>query len=228
MRKTLVRAVTVTLCVAACYGTIGISSSYAAPIDKPQAVTASETTNTGSIQLLKQDIKVQTIKENHAYIPQGTTFMLELMDPISSKKSKEGNTFRLKTLENILINDVVVIPAQKEVTGVITMARKNGMFGRKGRLEFSIPNITTINGVVVPLDTTIEGKGHSDNGAVAVAAAVTLIGGMFMKGTNISYNPGQTFEAAVVAADTDLDVTLDELPTAMNPSIPRGKNIVLK
>ena len=183
------------------------------------------------IQLLKNEdssstVRTSSIINGHAYIPKDTKIELELITPISSKRSKEGNTFRLKTLENLLINDVVVIPANQEVLGTITKSRKNGMFGRKGRLEFSINEIKTVNGVTVPLDAQVKGKGDSDNGAVAVAAAVSLVGGLFMKGTNIYYEPGQKF-VAVVAADTDLNTTVEDLPNAMNPSKPSGQNIVL-
>ena len=183
------------------------------------------------IQLLKNEdssstVRTSSIINGHAYIPKDTKIELELITPISSKRSKEGNTFRLKTLENLLINNVVVIPANQEVLGTITKSRKNGMFGRKGRLEFSINEIKTVNGVTVPLDAQVKGKGHSDNGAVAVAAVVSLVGGLFMKGTNIYYEPGQKF-VAVVAADTDLNTTVEDLPNAMNPSKPSGQNIVL-
>lgn len=183
------------------------------------------------IQLLKSGettatVKASSVVAGHAYIPKDTNINLELIDPISFKKSKEGNTFRLKTIENLLINDVVVIPANQEVLGTITKARKNGMLGRKGRLEFKIYSIKTINGVNVPLTAEVKGKGHSDNGAVAVAAAVSLVGGLFMKGTNIYYEPGQKF-VAVVSTDTDLNTTVEDLPNAMNPSKPTGQNIVL-
>ena len=183
------------------------------------------------IQLLKNDdqsgtVRATSVINGHAYIPKDTKIELELVTPISSKRSKEGNTFRLKTLENLLINDVVVIPSNQEVLGTITKARKNGMFGRKGRLEFTINEIKTVNGVSVPLDAEVKGKGHSDNGAVAVAAAVSLVGGLFMKGTNIYYEPGQKF-VAVVAADTDLNTTVEDLPNAMNPNKPSGNNIIL-
>ena len=183
------------------------------------------------IQLLKSGettatVKTSSVAAGHAYIPKDTNINLELIDPISSKKSKEGNTFRLKTIENLLINDVVVIPANQEVLGTITKARKNGMLGRKGRLEFKIDSIKAINGVNVPLTAEVKGKGHSDNGAVAVAAAVSLVGGLFMKGTNIYYESGQKF-VAVVSTDTDLNTTVEDLPNAMNPSKPTGQNIVL-
>ena len=61
----------------------------------------------------------------------------------------------------------------------------------------------------------------SDDGAVAVAAVVTLIGGLFMKGKNVSFPAGTKMSAKVVA-DTDLNVRLDNLAEMMNPAKPHG------
>lgn len=209
-----------------------LAEDTSAPSATQESVVKTELpSGVNRIQLLKSGentttVKASSVAAGHAYIPKDTNINLELIDPISSKRSKEGNTFRLKTIENLLINDVVVIPANQEVLGTITKARKNGMLGRKGRLEFKIDSIKTINGVNVPLTAEVKGKGHSDNGAVAVAAAVSLVGGLFMKGTNIYYEPGQKF-VAVVSTDTDLNTTVEDLPNAMNPSKPTGQNIVL-
>lgn len=61
----------------------------------------------------------------------------------------------------------------------------------------------------------------SDDGAVAVFAAVSIIGGIFMKGKNVSF-PAGTKMAAKVVADTDLKVKLEDLAEAMNPNRPHG------
>ena len=54
--------------------------------------------------------ETSTVKEGDLYIPKDTQIRLELVDLISSKRSKTGSTFKLKTMENTIINDVVVIP----------------------------------------------------------------------------------------------------------------------
>ena len=54
--------------------------------------------------------ETSTVQEGDLYIPKDTQIRLELVDPISSKKSKTGSTFKLKTIEDTIINDVVVIP----------------------------------------------------------------------------------------------------------------------
>lgn len=101
------------------------------------------------------------------------------------------------------------------------------MFGRSGKLEFSINSVTAVNGVRIPLQYLIKKEAGSDGGAVAVATAVSLIGGLFMKGKNVSFPAGSVFEARVTS-DTDLNVTLEELPEAMNPNKPHGVAIVIQ
>ena len=63
--------------------------------------------------------------------------------------------------------------------------------------------------------------------AVAVAAAVSLVGGLFMKGSNINYPAGTDFQVEV-RDNVDLGVTPEELKDAMNPNIPHGQEIVIE
>jgi hypothetical protein len=171
---------------------------------------------------------VDGIKKGDLYIPKDTAIVLQLVDPVSSKKNHTGDPFKLKVTENLSVNNVIIIPKDTEVTGTVVKASGNGIFGRGGNLEVNIPSLQTINGVTVPLNGYCKGYGHDDNGAVAVAAAVTLIGGLFMRGENIYYNPGQTFRVTV-QKDTDLQATPDTLATVMNPSnqIPKGTSLTV-
>lgn len=137
-----------------------------------------------------EKLKVSTIPKGEAYIPKDTTINVELTSAISSKTSHKGDIVPLQTSSNLVINDVVVIPAGTKVNGVITVARKNGMFGRSGKLEFTINDVKTLNNIRVPLQYTGKKKAGNDGGAVAVAAAVTLVGGLFMKGKNVDFPAG--------------------------------------
>jgi hypothetical protein len=164
--------------------------------------------------------KVKGITKGNLYIPKDTSITLQLVDAVSSKRNKAGDPFRLRVMENLMVNNVVVIPKDAVVDGIVLKASGNGIFGRGGDLQINIPEIRTINGVAIPLNGYVKGYGRDDNGAVAVAAAVTLIGGLFMRGENIYYDPGQTFKVTV-QKDTDLQATPDNLALVMNP-----KNIV--
>lgn len=178
-------------------------------------------------QMKKDEVKISSIPAGHAYIPADTILHVELMEEISSKTIKKGAPVPLQLQENLIVNDVVVVPAGTEVEGVVTQAKKNGMFGRSGKLEFSINSVKAINGVRIPLEYLTKKEAGSDGGAVAVATAVSLIGGLFMKGKNVSFPAGSVFDARVTS-DTDLNVTLEDLPEAMNPDKPHGVSITIK
>ena len=166
-------------------------------------------------------LEVSSIPAGNAYIPKGTIIDVELLEELSSKKNHVDDDVKLKTLDNIIINDVIVVPAGTLVEGKVTKCTSSGLFGRAGKLEFTINSVRSINGVDIPLQYTDFKEAGSDDGAVAVAAVVTLIGGLFMKGKNVSFPAGTKMSAKVVA-DTDLNVRLDNLAEMMNPAKPHG------
>jgi hypothetical protein len=174
-----------------------------------------------------QENKVKTIMPGHAYIPKGTVLQVELTQELSSKRAKVGDAVPLKLVENVIVNDVVVIPAGTDVEGVVTAARKAGGLGRGGKLEFSITGVKTINNVKVPLNFTKGEHGAGDAGGVAVFAAVSIVGGLFMKGKNVIYNPGLKFDAEVTT-DTDLNTPFEKLAEVMDESKPHGTVITIQ
>lgn len=161
---------------------------------------------------------------NNVYIPAGLKFSVELVENISSKGTKKGSQIKIRVKDNILINDVVVVEKGSLGTAYIVTARKAGGLGRKGKLEILANEVRTINGIKVPLRGGISGKGKTDGGAGAIAAAVTVVGGLFMKGTNITYQEGTSFEVEV-KEDVDLGCTKENLAKAMDPNMPHGISI---
>ena len=164
------------------------------------------------------------VQSGNLYIPKDTKITLQLIDSVNSKNNKKGDIFNLKVSDNIIINDVIVIPKDTECTGTVIKANSNGVFGRGGHLEINIPSVNTLNALSVPLNGYVKGYGNNDGGAVAVAAVASLIGGLFMHGENIYYNPGQTFQVTV-EKDTDLLVTPDNLKESMHAPRSNGKSI---
>jgi hypothetical protein len=194
------------------------------PVEQPQAEPSAK----DRIQaILKEfDHKTEGVKKGNVYVPKDTQITLELIDSVSSKKNKTGDPFKLKTTEDLRINNVVILPKGLECEGVIIKASSNGIFGRGGNLEINIPSIQTRNGVNIPLNGYVKGYGRDDNGAVAVAAVVSLVGGLFMHGENIYYNQGQVFKVTV-QKDTDLSTTPDNLNEAMSVVVPQGQNVTV-
>lgn len=176
-------------------------------------------------QELAGDAQKTEIPAGEAYIPKDTQLTVELTKELSSKTNRKGESIQFKLVDNMLLNDVVVIPAGTIAEGHITKQKSSGMFGRAGKLEISVDSIQTVNGVTVPLTYVGRIEAGSD-GAVAVAALVSLVGGLFMKGANVKI-PAGTKIAAKVEKDTDLQTTIKDLAAAMDPSKPRGVKVVL-
>ena len=164
---------------------------------------------------------IEGVENGHIYIPKGTKLNVELLEMATSKKLKKNQLVEFKMVENLIINGVIVIPKDTIGVGYVYEVQKAGGFGRKGVLRIAGKEIKTLNNITVPLKKGLEGKGKTDGGAVAVAAAVSLVGGLFMKGTNIEYPAGTNFEVEV-RNNVDLQTTPENLKEAMNPNIPHG------
>lgn len=168
----------------------------------------------------KSDFKVT----DNAYIPAGLKFNVELTQAVSSKGFKKGSLIKVRVCDNIILNDVVVVEKGSAGTAYIYEARKAGGMGRKGKLQIAGNEVRTVNGVPVPLRGGLSGKGKTDGGAGVVFAAVSIVGGLFMKGSNITYPEGTMFEVEV-REDVDLGCKKTELAEAMNPNKPHGVSI---
>lgn len=128
-------------------------------------------------------------------------------------------------INNIIMGDVVIIHKDTEVIGDVLKASRNHAFGGSGHLEINIKSIKTLNGVEIPLNGYVKDKGNSDGGAVAVGVLVSVVGGLFMKGENIYFAPGQTFRVTV-QKDTDLMATPETLKEVMKAQkTPQGMSL---
>lgn len=175
---------------------------------------------------LEDDSNKTGVTSGNIYIPADTAFEIKLMQQASSKKCKEGDSIDFEVAENLIINGVIVIPQGEKVRAIVSKSRKAGGLGRKGKLEIDIQSVKTLNGISVPLSNDIEGKGKTDAGAAAVFAAVSVVGGLFMKGKNVVLNEGALFTVKV-SKNVDLLVTNDNLAEAMSMSKPRGTEIIV-
>ena len=159
----------------------------------------------------------EAVKQGDAYLPKQTQIKLELMAPVSSNKSKTKDTIYLRVMNNILVNDVIIIPEDTAVRGVVLKAGGAGMFGKGGKLEVNIPTVTTANHVEVPLNGYVKGYGANMQDTAWEVERIVPFGGMMMRGENISYKQGQIFVVAV-KKDTDLQNTPEGLKVIL-PSV---------
>lgn len=203
-----------------CAGIFFSSTIYPAPVfaDENEIITTREIT----------PVEKKIIPEGNAYIPKGTKLIVEFTRDISSKNMTKGEPIPLVISENLILNGVVIIPAGTKVKGYVTVARKAGNMGRAGKLEITVESVKAVNGVDIPLQYIKSARGKDDvAGSAAVIAAVSIIGGFFMKGKNVNIGAGTPFEIEV-AENTGLEVSLNNLEEEMSIMKPQGISITIE
>lgn len=163
----------------------------------------------------------------HAYIPGKTRIVLALLNTIDSKTAHTGDIINFKTLDNVKINGVIVIPAGTIANGKITKAVSAGSFGKGGKLEFSVTSIKTLNDIDVPLSCNASYVGtkqiQSSSGISAVGSAVQ---NLFSGGNNVQCLMGMSIDS-IVTTDTDLNISISDLSSTMQTFKEHDVNITL-
>ncbi|MEO1729367.1 MAG: hypothetical protein AAFR64_01360 [Pseudomonadota bacterium] len=106
-------------------------------------------------------------------LPADAEIKLSVTDEITSSSHEAGDTFELTVLEDVVVEDVVVIPQGAPATAEITWRTGKGAFGKSGKLEFTMRSIALEDGIVpVGGDYRQEGEGNT----VATGVGIVAVG----------------------------------------------------
>lgn len=124
----------------------------ASPTAKPVVKEASLTA--GASGLVKVELK--------------TPVPLMVDEPLSSKTSKSGQTFRLVAAEDVIVNGQVVVAKGSSATGRITLVEK-GNINVEGRVEVTVDSVRAVDGHNIPLEghLAVSGVGRWGQGKEA-------------------------------------------------------------
>lgn len=78
-------------------------------------------------------LKQTGIPAGEAYIPKDTQLTVELTKELSSKTNRKGESIQFKLVDNMILNDVVVIPAGTIAEGHITKQKSSADVRRSDR-----------------------------------------------------------------------------------------------
>ncbi len=139
-------------------------------------------------------------------IPAGTKFTIKLLDPVSTKDSKDGDYFSA-----VLINDEktptsVILPAGSMIRGSITKVVPSKRFSKGGVLYVDFDHIVTPNGRQLPLDMIISGKVN-----------LNFDGGIYLNqgyGEALQNNWEKTVDITTTATEYGMDLGEDVLYSA--------------
>jgi hypothetical protein len=137
-----------------------------------------------------------TAPTNKAEIKEGTILTVELLDGLSSKLSKTGEIFRMKSKHDVTVDGNVVIPAGSMAYGTITYAEPRRMLGQPGELYYRVDYLK-VGEQQIKIRASRGGEGKDATGSTVALVALFGVFGMFKKGKDIEVPAGTAFEVYI-------------------------------
>jgi len=131
-----------------------------------------------------------TVQSKEIVIPDGTELSVVTTETITSKTATEGDPLTFKVDEDLSINGTVVITRGSIVKGYVSDAKKNGHFGKGGKLSVRIESTMTVDKQSIKLRASKGREGDDKTGTTV--ALVVLFGplGFLKKGKNAEIKEG--------------------------------------
>ncbi len=129
---------------------------------------------------------IAPVNTGNAVLRTGTPVVLKLSEELTTKdkKLKTNQHFQMEVAEDVVVENVVVIPAGTPAVGEITEVRNKGMWGKSGRFAGQVLYLT-VNGRQIRLNGVFDSKGTAGGiGAVATSVIILPVAGFFISGTN--------------------------------------------
>lgn len=124
----------------------------------------------------------------------------------NDKGLREGQQFHLSVANNVMLGNMVVIPAGSPAIAEITDLRRKGMWGKSGHIVARVLNVR-VGDRLVRLTGNFDEHGTTGTAGVVAAIAFVPIAGFFMTGTSAKIPAG-----AGVKAFLDEDLTIAAPP----------------
>lgn len=154
-------------------------------------------------------------------LPAGTVVQVELTETLSSQTSRQQQTFGLRTVEAIIVDGEVIVPAGAPGGGEVIDAAASAFGGRQGRLILSgrYIEIAGKRARIRGMQITAAGK---DRATTAIAAAFVPYAGVasiFVQGGKVEIPAGARGSARLAE---DVDVATTQRP-AGDVQVQQGK-----
>jgi len=93
----------------------------------------------------------------------GTEFPIQIASPVRAKDVSEGQNISFKSMIDITVDGVKVIPAGTPVYGIVYKAKRSSWFGTKGKLGIRLDHLLLPDGNRVPVegDIYVTGKNRT-------------------------------------------------------------------
>ena len=137
-------------------------------------------------------------------LPARTEILLSLNEELTSREHRQGQTFPLTVVGDVMLGNYVVIPSGTPAVGEVTWVTGRGIFGKSGKMDIAIRYID-LNGRQIPVVGTFRQEGEGNTVATLAGVAVVPVAGFFITG-----------RSAVIPVGRHLEVRLrDNLPVIL-------------
>lgn len=155
-------------------------------------------------------------QDEEIVLSEGTALNLVVVQEVTSKTAKPGDSINFKVDEDLIVNNRVVVSKGTLAKGSVVNAEESGRMGKSGKLAIEVESTTTIDGQPLKLRAA-KGKEGKDNTDKVVALSV-LVSGFFMlkKGEEATFKEGTKIEV-FVDEEKRFQVSGSSLITLNNP-----------
>jgi hypothetical protein len=146
-------------------------------------------------------------------LPDGTPIRMKLGKAISSADAKVGDEVSLEVSEDVIVDDLLIIPKGASALGVVNEAEPKKALGRGGKLGVLVRSVRLANNDQAVLRSGGEGKGSSSTAGVVIPV---------MRGKDITFQTGMEI-TAYVNGDTRLKRAGFQAAPEIPDAVPSGK-----
>ena len=156
----------------------------------------------------------------------GTPITLAVTEDVSSSSHREGDTFKLTVVNDVMVGQKIVIPRGTPAVGEITWRTGKGAFGKSGKIEFGLRSID-LNGKRIPVTGEFRQEGEGNTIATGVGILAIGIFSGFITGKRAKLPVGRELMSQLAQnvpfnADGSLSASFDSeaaVTTAMSNSV---------
>lgn len=170
-----------------------------------------------------------TSNQKKVTLPKGTIIPLQNINAVRAARVKVGANVPFKVSRDIVIDGVTVIPFGTTANGVVYQAKRSTVFGTKGRLGIRIDQITSPDGMNIPLEGNVYVTGTNRTTLSILMFLFVTWPAMFISGTRAELPAGYEIQAIVGEEDSKDQLSNKELEVSLQNNImPRNATIETK
>jgi hypothetical protein len=132
-------------------------------------------------------------------LPANTEIAVTPNDNLTSKGMKEGDTFLMSTVFDVMYNGYVIIPKGTPGQGHLSYRTGKGAFGKSAKMELSFDWLD-LNGRRITLTGKHRQEGEGNTGATVAAVATVWVAAPFITGKSAKVPHGMQLSARTAEA----------------------------